>query len=60
MPYYIVIVKEKGRGGKTTSLPDPVFAPCVSEAWDLAIAVAPKDTMVYDVVPEEDKKRRRG
>ena len=59
MPYYLVQIKEKGRGGKQMWLPDPVFAPCVGEAWDEAAKVIPKGTTIVDVMPEEEKKRKR-
>lgn len=59
MPYYSVIVKEKGKNGKKYTLPNPVFAPSCSEAFDEAVKIAPKGTTVYDVIPEEEKKKKR-
>ena len=56
MPYYAVIVKERGKNGKKILLPESVFAPCASEAFNEATKIAPKGTTVYDVMPE-DKKR---
>lgn len=59
MPYYLVVIKEKGKNGKKSTLPDTVFAPCVSEAWDEAVKIVPKGCTIIDVIPEEEKKRRR-
>ena len=55
MPYYVVIVKERGKD-KSFVLPDTAFAPCISEAWDEAVRMAPKGTMVIDVISEESKR----
>lgn len=55
MPYYVVLVK--GKGNKTYSLPEKVFAPCAGEAWDEATKILPKGVKIVDVVPEEQKRR---
>lgn len=59
MPYYSVVVKEKGRGSKTTILPESVFAPCVSEAWDEASRLKlPKKIVIVDVIPQSVKYKK--
>lgn len=59
MPNYILIIKEKGRNGKTYPLPDSMYAPCAGEAWDLAKGVLPKDTTLIDVVREDTQKKKK-
>lgn len=54
MPYYTVIVKERG---KSHTLPDKIFAPCASDAWKEAEQNLPKGTKILDVVPEQKLKK---
>lgn len=61
MPYYSVIVRERGKGNKSQVLPDPIFAPCVSDAWvDADKIKLPKKIVIIDIVPQEERKRYAG
>lgn len=55
MPSYVVIVQEKGLKKKT--LPEIIFAPCASDAWEEAKKNIPKRTKIVDVMPEKEIKK---